>query len=93
MITVRSQGNATLRSKGCKEEEAERHDNSFQVCERLLRRDEEEHLVLMATEHRMRSNSFQLQEERCGSDFMKTTENVRDRKSMERFYRWRPGDL
>lgn len=49
--------------------------------------------MLMATEHRMRSNSFKLQEEMCGSDFMKTTENLRFRKSMERFYRWRPGDL
>lgn len=49
--------------------------------------------MLMVTEHRARSNSFKLQEETCGSGFMKSTENVRDRKSMERFYRWRPGDL
>lgn len=45
-----SQGNVPLRSKGHEKEEAEGHDNSFQVCERLLQRDEEEHLVLR--EHR-----------------------------------------
>lgn len=71
-----------LRSKGHEKEEAEGHDNSFQVYERLLQRDEEEHLVLVATEHRMRSNSFKLHEQARGSDVMKSTENVRDRKSI-----------
>lgn len=41
--------------------------------------------MLMATEHRTRSN--------CESGFMKSTENARARKTMERFYRWRPGHL
>lgn len=48
--------------------------------------------MLMAAEQRMRSNSSILQET-CESGFMKSTENARARKTMERFYRWRPGHL
>jgi len=49
--------------------------------------------VLIAIEHRTRSNSLKLQEETRGSDCVKSTEDIRDRKSIERFDRWRPGDL
>lgn len=62
------------------------------MCERLLQREEKEHLVLVATEHRMRSNSFKLQKEMCRSGFMKSTGNARDGRLIERFYRRRPGD-